>query len=1518
MDRIEHDDAVAIIGMAGRFPGARNVDQLWALLKSGSEALSRVTEADLSKAGVSESALQSARYIRMCMRLEDADCFDAEFFGYSPGQAANIDPQQRLFLECAWEALDVAGHSEPSLDNPVGIFAGAGFSEHLFRNVRAAEADHDDRLQQVLDSDKDFLTSRVAYKLGLTGPSITVQTACSTSLVAVHLACRSLLDFECNLALAGGVSVAIPQGRGYLYLPGGPFTPDGHCRAFDAAADGTMIGSGVGIVVLRRLIDAVAAGDQIYAVIRSSVVNNDGAQKVGYTAPSARAQARLLAAALALARLHPHDVGLIEAHGTGTPLGDAIELQALNEAYASIQATRHCALGSIKTNIGHLDTAAGVAGLIKAVLCLKNKQLVPSLNFLRPNPLLDAPGCPFYVNTELRPWESAADRPRRAGVTSLGAGGTNAHVILEEWLQSERVRGPVATQLFPLSARDPAALGTIGQDLASHLEKTPEINFDGVAYTLQVGRRRMRCRRVLLASSTSELISLLRMQDPAQQGCFMSERRGSPVAFMFPGQSPQRVGVARNLYQSDGTFRRELDGCASLFRRFMDIDILSQACGEAAGPTRIVDDLALVQPFLFSLEYCLARTLIARGVTPDVLVGQSFGEYAAACIAEVFTLEEAVELVACRSRLISRLPTGRMLAAEISEDMARERMRPDLSIAAINADDQCVISGRSESMQHLAEQLRLEGIQFKWLQITHAGHSPMLLPAALELREVVQKFSLQAPRIPIASCVTGGRVQAHEITQPGYWKDHLLLPVQFAKALAVTAGAPNTVLVEVGPGRTLTNLARRNLRDREDVCLAASLEDAEGVTQKSLLNTVGSLWSSGAEVAWNRFHDVLPPRVALPSYPFDRKRYSGQGGRASERAGKAPKSPAIDASGTRVYLPSLKPHLPLGRIHESPAEGAWLVLVDGGGLGRALVQCLRADARRAIAVEIADAFVASQDGSFAMDPTNQSHYKQLLDRIAEQGDVVARIIHCWSMEPGRAQEVLDAGATSLLWVVQALVRAGYSSKAVVMIVTSGLAGPAQSGAIRPGNAALPALSRAISQEIPGIRCLTVDVQHEGPLIGERRLKLARRLLADMSRIDGEQVVFYRGEARFVQVYEEVRLPVDGRAEIGIRREGFYVITGGFVSAALALSHRLASSCAARLLLITNEPFPDRTSWSDLLAEPDSWHDSVIGKILHVQELERLGARVLVLQADIADEEALRRAMEEGERQHGRLNGLFHLAAQTGVSPGGRRVQDIDDAGLSQQLQQGLAIARACIAVLSERKPDFAVVLLSNAFQTGAPAEGMRAAAEAIVGACAGAANATSTFPWITASCDQWTGADVVRPVHAAGPFFGNRQSLTELQALSTLLATIGCGMPMHVVIRASDPAINPPLPVEIDGGEITRVSSSRESQDDVTGGTQARVTKVPPRTALERSILDIWKEVLGNTDIGVEERFLDLGGDSLIALRIIARLKDRFGIGVSLVSISDSNATVARTAQEIDELISLMSVTEPSGALQVS
>ncbi len=883
-DTMTSRPGIAIVGMAGRFPGARDVTQFWDNIKAGRETITRFSPEDLDLP--IEGANVENSYVCAKGMLDDIDMFDARFFGYLPRETELMDPQQRVFLEIAHEALEHGGLDPDRDQGAVGVFAGCYMDTYMLSNLCADEAFRRDlvesfqvgSLQTELGNDKDYLATRVAFKLGLRGPAMTVQTACSTSLVAIATACQSLESYACDAALAGGVTIVLPQKKGYFYKEGGMLSPDGHCRPFDEQAAGTVFSNGAAVVLLKRLDEALADGDRIYAVIRGYATNNDGGDKLSYTAPSVEGQAEVISLALQMADIDAGTIGYVEAHGTATPLGDPIEIAGLTKAYrGDTLACGYCAIGSVKANLGHLDVASGAIGLIKTSLALDEKTIPPQINFSTANPKIGIDKTPFRVETALTPWQAAA-HPRRASVSSFGVGGTNAHIVLEE--APDPGLGVTATdpQLIVISAKTEQAVETQAQQLADHLEVHADLPLADMAWTLQTGRRSFDRRRAFVGATRERLIEGLRAPGKAITG----EHAAPEPVFVFPGQGAQYPGMGHGLYQHYPVFRQTVDALSETLmdKACLGEDIRPYLLGteDKASKEEMANALSetrLAQPAIFVLQYATARLLESLGIKASGLIGHSIGEFAAACVAGIMEPEVTARLVAKRGALMQAAKPGSMLAVRLPETALRSRLPDDIVVAAVNSPDVTIVSGPTPAIDALAVVLEEDANHSSKLKTSHAFHSPMMAEPARCFARAFDGVALRPATRSIISTLTGEEADAHLMGTPDYWSRQMISPVRFADAVVTAGAAPARIFVEIGPGRAMTGMISQILRGEKARPAFAAMGPAQapGDDQQILLSALGQLWCHGLSPDWQALHTRQGRKVPLPTYPFERKRF---------------------------------------------------------------------------------------------------------------------------------------------------------------------------------------------------------------------------------------------------------------------------------------------------------------------------------------------------------------------------------------------------------------------------------------------------------------------------------------------------------------------------------------------------------------------------------------------------------------------------------------------------------------------
>jgi len=1483
------EQAIAITGMSCRFPGAHNVGQFWDNLRNGVESITFYSHEELRAEGFDDQALADPNFVPATGELANSGLFDAAYFGYSPREAEMMDPQHRLFLECAAEALERANVvARPSLR--VAVLGGAGSSSYLLNNVLA----HPEMVEAVgirqvtLGNSRDYLATQVAYKLDLIGPALTVQTACSTSLVAVHLACRMLLTYEADVALAGGATVNSPQRSGYLYTKGGIASPDGHCRAFDADGAGPPPGSGVGVVVLKRLEDARECRDVIHAVILGSAINNDGATKVGFTAPSISRQADVIAEALEMAQLSAETIGYVEGHGTATALGDPVEVAALTRAFRrSTAATGFCALGSVKSNFGHLDAAAGVAGLIKVVLALEHQQIPPSLNFASPNPRFDLAQSPFFVNTSLRPW-TPAHAPRRAGVSSFGVGGTNVHVVVQEAPTPPASVSSAWPQLLTLSAKTPAALTASCLNLAEHLQDEPDVDLADVAHTLWVGRRCYPYRRAVVATTREEAVEALRRCPAAGR-----EALRRPVVFMFPGVSAVPGNIAAELYPRYPVFRDQIDACASVVNPRLGIDLVTLLCLPGCSAS------ALAQPAraacaTFAVEYATARLLFSWGITPRAMVGHSMGEYTAACLADVLAVPDALSLVALRYELLERLPEGAMLSVPLPVGELDGLLTGELAVAAHNAPRSTVVSGPAQAIDALAATLSARQVEAIRLAVPVATHSPMLEPLLGEFSAALTAVPLGAPTRPYVSSLAGTWVTADQVRDPGYWVRQFREPVRFADALSTLAEGDDAIHVEVGPGHALTTLAR--LQGRERPVTALSVLPGHGPALGGLLAAVGSLWCEGVDIAFAAIAGDEDRRlIQLPTYPFERQNYWLTPGPLPAARRTEPPRQGRDVAEWFTMPSWRRAPLPLADPG-SGGEDTWLLFQGRSAVCKALGDRLARAGGRVIVVHAGKRFSAS-DGSFTIDPARPDHYQELLEELKRLQLVPRHVVHTWTLDGvGQAPLSVDGfedgqarGFFSVLDLVRACDTSRSDTALTLWLVSCGVHDVTGGEELRPGSATLLGPARAIPEEYPFITCHAIDVAQDGDgatVPGRVADQLAAECLAQQA----DPVVAYRGPHRWVPTLEKTR--IERPAVPALRRYGVYVITGGLDRYGAALAEHLTSAYKARLAVIEPE-FPAEERWDGWLAGHPA-ENPVSQRISLVRRLRASGATVVIVTANIARAGEVGHAVSEIRQRLGEINGVVHTADL--ATEGSRHlIQSATAAAYQEQFQRGAHSILALAQALAGQKLDFCLVQTKSAAPLGGPGQVASAATSAYAGALVHALRREEGDHWLIGNWDEGprealVGAGADRPVPTIPPL-----SPAEIaEATERLVAARSHG---HLVVSCSD--------ISSCGEWTDRAFAGGPDLNATMDRSHARPDLVTayetPRNQIEAQIAGIWQEALGVEPLGVHDDFFALGGHSLIGIQIVARLRRAFDVDPPLADLFAA-PTVAEQAQLVVQL----------------
>jgi phthiocerol/phenolphthiocerol synthesis type-I polyketide synthase E len=1426
--------AIAIVGLGGRFPGATDLEQFWRNLMDGVDVLQAFSDDDLAEAGVPEALRKNPAYVRAGTVLEGVESFDAGFFGLSPREAQVLDPQQRIFLECAWEALEHAGYIRDPQDRTVGVYAGVGINTYLLHNIMTDRAlvDTVGGYQLMLASDKDFLSTRVSYKLNLRGPSMSVQTACSTSLVAVIQACRALERGECDMALAGGVAVAFPQRAGYLYQEGMILSPDGLCRPFDAEARGTRGGAGAGIVVLKRLADAIADRDTIHAVIRGAAVNNDGAAKAGYTAPSIEGQVEVIATAIALADVPARSIGLVEAHGTGTPLGDPIEIAALTAVYRTdTDDVGFCRLGSAKANLGHLDAAAGVVGLIKATLSIENNAIPPLVHFNTPNPALMLETSPFAAGASPMAWPK--DGPRRAGVSSFGIGGTNAHVIIEQAPLAPASAPSRDARLLLLSARTREGLDAAAANLSSWIKVHPEQNLADVEWTLQVGRRDFPHRRAVVVGEGDDAAAMLAARE-GQNGIHDGGER--PVVFMCSGQGSQHAEMGAGLYRFESAYREAFDACAEGLKPHLNLDLREIVLG---GDGSTLEQTALAQPALFAMEYALGRLWMSWGLSPTAMIGHSIGEYVAACLAGVFSLDDALKIVAARGRAMQDCPPGAMAAVSMAQAALSVLLPAGIEIAAENGPELCAVAGPAKAVDALVAKLAASGVEARRLHVSHAFHSGMMAPALGPFRSAFEGVTLNPPLTPYISTLTGDWITDAEATSPDYYVRHLRGSVRFALGLRTIGVAhPAAAYIEVGPSTVLSSLARASVPQGSAARVVASArhpKDGRNDTEAMLL-AVGRLWLMGAlaEPAMiNR--EASLRRTPLPTYPFERQRHW---------VDPRPVANTLDAPA--IYDEPKAFAVTWSRSEAAPpggtaVSGRWLVVGGPEDLRHATLTRLRAAGATAEAIA-AGAPVenpASVAGAVALFPLEHSGLDQAAD------------VYCDIVSLGQSLETWDR-----------------ATPARIIIVGAGLGHVLDELTSDPYGAVAAGPVLVLPRECPNLRLRHVDLD---PRVWRGDVEAAARALV-VEAAEGRHAMFvaWRRGRRFIRAAEALELPP---SNLPIVPPGAVVlIPGGLGAIGSKLAVWLAGAAGAKVVLTSRKPSPEAAA-----------------KVL--QEIAAAGGEGMVIAADVCDRAAMAEAVSRAESRFGRIEAVIHAA-------GGESSAATTFFKKESELDAVLAPKTAGLQVLVDLFRDHPLSLFAAMGSIngvlGAATLSDYCSANAVLDAFAESELVPAAWSRVlTVGWGPWR--DIGMAARLLEEFADRAEFVAEHRrsqippdaALDMLQRLVASGR-SHAVVAMADV-----LPF-FDAEPLREVEPSAKvqhrSRDDASF--------TAPAEGHEAQIAEIWANLLGVEAVGATDNFFALGGHSLLATRVIARIDEQLGVQLRLRDIFEA-PTVRMIAERI-------------------
>ncbi len=1552
------NEPVAIVGMACRFPGGANTPEaFWQLLKRGQNA---VTEIPLERWNINDfydpsPSTPGKMYTQHGCFMQDISLFDAHFFEISAREALRMEPQQRILLEVAWEALENAGlASSPLAGSRTGVFVGMmNNQEYAQLQISQGDGTHVDDPYFGIGSASSIAAGRLAYLFDFRGPTLTVDTACSSSLVAAHLACQSLRNKDCNLALVGGTSSILLADTIVNACKMGMLSSDGLCKSFDASADGFVMGEGCGVIILKRLSDAIADNNPILAIIRGSAVNQDGRSN-GITAPNQLAQEAVIHQALANAQVDPLRVSYVEAHGSGTALGDPIEIEALNTVLGQDRTDQQpLMVGSVKTNIGHLTGASGIAGLIKTVLALQHREIPPHLNLKDLNPHVAWEERPIIIPTFRTPWTSE-EATRIAGVSSFGWSGTNAHIVLEEAPTPAMQETQRSMHLLVLSAKTEAALEKNTDNLIAYLSSHPKVPFADVIYTLQAGRSRLHARRMLLCHSKEDAISALTNRDPKR--IINSVRNGQtahhrPIAFLLPGLGERYGNSIQALYKEEPSFRKTVDICSTFLRDQLGLDLSTlfseQALNGASAhlitpivnnkpePSAGNSDLrmrnlskllgrngaseasdqqnwqqykqtTLAQPAVFILEYALAQLLMQWGLRPQALLGYSLGEYVAACLAGVFSLEDALTLVTRRAQLIEQQASGVMLAVALSEEHIQPYLSEQVSLAAINAPSTCVLAGSPDAIAQVEQQLQQKEIAHRRVETTHAFHSFMLESLRAPLNALVSNISLHAPQIPYLSNVTGDWITAEQATDPTYWAAHMCQTVRFADGVARLLEETDYALLEVGPGQALSSFVKQHPAcTREHMSLIFSTFTSDDQSHyASLLTTLGKLWLAGVPLDWQGFYtDERHSYVSLPNYAFERQRHwfavqqpSSQT-KTSLQTSAAKKSDLADW----FYLPLWKQAIPSDGIHIGQSfqqKYCWLILTDGDDIGSWLVQTLQTHGQDVVTVQTGPHWVQHNAQTYQLRPAVRSDYQALFQSLRKQGKMPRHVVHLWTVESHKfsndlqeQDELLLRSFYSLFAIAQALGDAGQEQHTLSVISTQ-VHDVLGHESLCPTKASLLGACKVISQEYTHLTCRAIDLDMHELANGYSDTWKGQLLREIVLPATNETIIALRSGRRWLPSYEPLRLPASSHSPL--HQHGVYLITGGLGGIGLAVAEYLARSIQARLVLLGRHGLPERSQWPHILQHTSEEQANTVRQIRHILRMEEAGSQVLVLQADVANEAQMRTAIQRANRQFGPVQGVFHAAGVPGTGLLQFKTPEQAASVLLPKVQGTLVLER----VLTEQSLDFLVLFSSVTSMIGGAGQVDYSAANAFLDAYAHNRHhkpyKVLTIDWGEWQWNAWEEglagygdmADLLRENRKR---FG--LSFEEgMEALARSLASTQT----HVIVSPQD------FQQVLELGKVLTVSSiSQEKQlrqtTNVVRRPELETSYVAPRNKMEREIASLWAHMLNVEQVGIHDNFFELGGNSLLGGELMNRTR-------KLVDVADLPAHVLFEAPSVGSM----------------
>lgn len=1523
---------VAVIGMECRFPGSRNLEQFWDNLENGRECLTHFTEEELLKEGISLDTLRDPSYVKARGIVEDVEYFDAAFFGYTPSEAQVMHPQMRFMHEVAWLALDDAGYPPNTYDGLIGVYTGGRSDFHWdLKMLFMPPDDAVDSMTAGILGSKDHLSMRISYMFNLRGPSYTFYTACSTSLVGIHLGIQAVLSGECDIALAGGVTIGLPQRSGYFYREGMIGSSDGHVHSFDARADGLVAGNGIGLVVLKNLEDALDDGDHIYAIIKASGINNDGNRKIGYTASSIKGQEALIKEVYKTAEVDTRNVVLVECHGSATPLGDPVEVEAMRRSFHQDKGD-FCAIGSVKTNIGHCDCAAGVASFIKTVLTLKHRKIPANLSFETPNPKIDFANSPFYIPTKLvdlneRPY------PIYASVNSLGLGGTNVHVVLREAPEPLDTKAHTPQRryfILPFSAKTPTALDKMVKNLVEFLKENPQTNIADVAYTLQVARTPFPYRRAFVCSDTQDAIRILSDPDSAPIQPFRcGGEKERPIIFMFSGQGSEYINMGLDLYDQEPQFRKDIDEGFEYLTSLIGEDIRyvlypkDEKERNASEPR--IHRFYYTQPVKFIFEYAYSRLLMRWGFKPHAMIGYSFGEYIVSCLAGVFTMQDALKVLMKRGEILEKAPAGNMISVSLPESEVIPLLKPGLFIGGINTDNLCLVSGSAEVVDVFEKELEEKQVGFVRYRAACAGHSPLMDPILPELGDELEKITFNKPTIPFVSGLTGTWMTVQDATDPSYFTRQLREPVRFADALHALFDSPDAIFMEVGPGTTLANFVNfyKDSGQQPDIlCLTMIRHHKDPVSDDFfLLNRTAQLWTYGRTIDWKTYYGKEKRRrLSLPGYPFEPQYYwvDIDPFKVAAKYVNASSNKRKTDVKDFFYVPSWKTKpLYLGSEGDAERENAsapWLIFTDNDDLGNTLASQLNKEGRRIITVHSSHSFEVGESMDYSIDPADASHFRMLLEDLNRKNMLPGTIIHLWNWMKRNSELALlewnetiqDMGYHSLIYLAQAIGREMTTMPVQIEVVANGMQSIAGEFLEYPEKATLLGPIKNIPQEYPNIKCRLIDAQFVEPQTPQHDL-LVRQLIDEFSTEQtSDQVIAYRRDRRFVQGFELAPLGTLPKTRGVFKENGVYLITGGLGGVGLSIAHYLYKHYKARLVLTTRYGLPPRETWNSYLSgnDPD---EKMATRIRKIKELEDQGAEVMIPIVSVSDQAAMKETLEEVEKRFGPVNGILHSAFVPDGTLIDLRTKGITEEAWAPKVKGTLILHE----LFKDREPlDFFAICSSLAGVFGPVGQVAYTAASAFEDAFAYYRDYL-TGPRTRNVSINWCGWGEIGGLIEFGKKMAEKigedpekyykDAMKPSEGVEAFTRILGSDAPQVLVYNFDLFPLLKHLNTQQTSLRFQESLADRvETLKTILKRPALKTQYVAPQDKNQESIARIWQDLFGLETVGIKDDFFELGGDSLKAMTVSSRIQKELHVKIP-ISLFFSSPTIEELSSYVDE-----------------